>query len=137
MILKEEQRIFGILEQFILKRQVNWKTTTLWDPNITNNTKGVYIVRTKNKVMYVGKGTIRSRLSAHEQKLTGNLRGATMTTKFKQLYEAKLVPPIADIYVVYFECNATERSACEGFLINEFQPPLNDEVECNILEEFS
>jgi len=137
MILKEEQRIFGILEQFILKRQVNWKTTTLLEPNIDSNCRGVYIVRTKNKVMYVGKGSIRSRLNAHEQKLTGNLRGAKMTTKFSQLYEAKLVPPITSIYVVYFECNATERSACEGFLINEFQPPLNDEVESNVLEEFS
>ena len=133
MILTSEQRIFSEVEK-LLGRNISWKETTLWAPHIDHDVKGVYIVRTKKHTLYVGKGSIRSRLNAHEQKLTGDLRGAKQTTKFQTAHEAKLVPPIAEIYVEFFECAATERSMCEGYLIHKLQPPLNDEVECNLME---
>ena len=133
MRLTNEQRIFGEVEN-LLERKITWIKTTLWAPYFESNVKGVYIVRTKSHILYVGKGSIRNRLNTHEQKLSGNLRGAKMTHKFKLLHEAKLAPPIPEIYVEFFECNATERSMCEGYLIHKLQPPLNDEVECNLME---
>jgi hypothetical protein len=133
MILTPNQRIFSEVEN-LLGRKISWTKTTLWAPCIDNDVKGVYIVRTKKHILYVGKGSIRSRLNTHEQKLSGDLRGAKMTHKFKLLHEAKLAPPIVEVYVEFFECNATERSMCEGYLIHKLQPPLNDEVECNLME---
>jgi hypothetical protein len=129
MKLTEEQRIFSQLE-VILDRPITWQTTSLIQPNIKSKTKGVYICYTENPrvFLYVGKGKILSRLDAHLQKFTNNLRGAAMTRKFNELHETNTAPRTTNIVVKWIECNSTERSCAEGFLIHKLQPLLNDEV---------
>lgn len=99
-------------------------------PEIKNNKRGVYIILEENKVIYVGKGNIRSRQESHYKKMTGGLtkhdnkepKGWTYLREQRGVDYTKL-----QLIVVYLKDKADE-SAMEGCLIKMLQPYTNDEV---------
>ena len=89
---------------------------------------GVYIIKHKGDIVYVGKGRIRDRQKMHIEKLTGAFNKAEDTKGFKLLREQANINA-NDCQVYYFDCySASAASAFEGALIHHFQPLANKET---------
>ena len=91
---------------------------------------GVYIIKHKGDIVYVGKGRIRDRQKMHIEKLTGAFKRAEDTVGFKMLRESDHYNINAyNCQVYYFDCHsASAASAIEGSLIHFLQPLANKET---------
>ena len=98
--------------------------------------RGVYIIEYNytiphifedSKIIYVGKGNIRTRQDMHYQKSIGNEK-IYMPEGWKSLLESKQFP--TEFWKTYYIPlqKESELSAMEGALIHFLQPIANDEV---------
>ena len=89
--------------------------------------RGVYIIASKDKIYYVGKGNIRDRQKMHVEKLLGEFKYAADTRGFKKLREtAEYDINDFDIHWIPVS-NESLIGALEGILIYKLQPLANDE----------
>ena len=101
----------------------------LKDHKISSSLKnGVYILYTRDFIMYVGRGSVADRLKTHVEKVKGVFTHAKDTKGFKKLRSTKNLE-LNEISVVYFDCNQPHIScAFEGALIYKLMPLANDDT---------
>ena len=89
---------------------------------------GVYIIEANNKIVYVGKGTVRDRMKTHIEKISGEFHTAKDTTGFKILRETTNIT-VKDCKVYYMDCKSEiNATAMEGALMKKLMPLANNET---------
>lgn len=89
---------------------------------------GVYIIEANNKIVYVGKGTVRDRMKTHIEKISGEFHAAKDTTGFKILRETTNIT-VKDCKVSYMDCKSEiNATAMEGALMKKLMPLANNET---------
>ena len=89
---------------------------------------GVYIIEANNKIVYVGKGTVRDRMNTHIEKISGEFHAAKDTTGFKILRETTNIT-VKDCKVYYMDCKSEiNATAMEGALMKKLMPLANNET---------
>ena len=89
---------------------------------------GVYIIEANNKIVYVGKGTVRDRMKTHIEKISGEFHAAKDTTGFKILRETTNIT-VKDCKVHYMDCKSEiNATAMEGALMKKLMPLANNET---------
>jgi len=104
--------------------------------DIPGTAKGIYVIVEGERVIYVGKGNIKSRQVHHWNKAHNNItRNTKDTDGWRWLREnCEITPATWMIYhlTLYKE---TEKTAVEGNLIHLLQPLANDETYSDRLLE--
>ena len=97
---------------------------------IPRSTRGVYILSDADgRVIYVGKGFIRTRQSSHWPKAHGTPKKSQIYPKAWQQLQEDLQPDPSTWTLHYISLQReTELSAMEGSLIHALQPRANDET---------
>jgi hypothetical protein len=96
---------------------------------IKTRAKGIYILHTTDRTIYVGKGFIRSRQPKHWDKAINELNNTKDTLGWAWLRENFDCTNPGEWYLTYLELNTrSEQSAMEGALIHFLQPLANDET---------
>lgn len=126
-----EETINKELEHFGIEAEIITKDFKMYN-TIPSKHNGVYVVSEGDKVVYVGKGWIRSRQAKHWEKALAEFKHGTNDTKgWKWLRENYshygLTPEKWTVkYIILHK--ETELTAMEGALIHRLQPLANDET---------
>jgi len=97
--------------------------------NVPSSIKnGVYVIESKDNIVYIGKGTVRDRLKTHIEKISGKFHTAKDTTGFKILRETTNIT-VGECNVHYMDCKTEiDATAMEGALMKKLMPLANNET---------
>jgi len=103
---------------------------------------GVYIIKHKYNILYIGQGRVRRRQKHHIDNITGlNLisegnKGRTKSTKAWEYIREHFSPQVNNCEVYYMDCKTKyDAIAIEGALIKFLMPPANSETHGEIYKE--